>query len=1030
MKVRSMILWSVFILSILFCVFVLPFVLWNRMDSSPLNVWILDKTVPDKVATENKGLLWVLNSEKVISEENGQSREITEIPATDEKPDLIYLAGSAGVQKDDDSSTDNSDSLNGRFDGNEIASLKNHLGGGNTIIGEYGVADSSNKKGLADLFGISWTGWSCRHFTDLTKSIEVSDAIILNYEKNTGEDWKFEGGGYVLVSENDAVIVLMDQKDIEKNGLTLSFNAEYQDEFGVTACFPYDEWFELVKADPSTEMLASFNFDVTNSGKAKLAELGLTTSYSAITRSKNSQYSAYYFAGEFSRMNFSGNLYNYYGFSAFKRSLSGLNDNDQSKFYWGCYVPVIQKSITVMRTPVNKPEAVADSTGIRVSARTSGTSFQVQQNGEWVNFFSKGVNIGSTIPGKWFTEFTCREETYLKWFDQIGEMKANSIRVYTLMPPQFYSALVYYNQKHPDSILWLYQEIWPEENPEGDDYLKEAYNAAYQSEIRNDIDAMHGQITIPERSGRAYGSYTADVSPYIAGYLVGRELEPEEVISTNENHAGFTFNGNYLYTEAEASPTEAWLAMSCDYVLQYEEDQYQWQHPVGIVSWPTLDPAEHDSEWNEAGDKSLQYNDKVSVDINNISTKEKLVSGFFGAYHIYPNYPDFMNNEASYAAYTDEEGSFRYGGYLREFIAGQQKYPMLVAEFGLATGMGNAHENPDGYNHGGVTETAQGEGIVRMMKAMEKEGYAGGLIFEWADEWAKKTWITEPYILPFERNPLWHNAVDPEQNYGIEAMESDQPKSKLHEIEGNGDIEKMTVSADETYLNLVIKLKNNINFDKEKLLIGLDTYDRARGNLKFAEDISVNAATGLEYVIQINGRSDAQLLVQTGYNLTNGRYASDASSGGSFEKMSVLTNKEAITADGTKTDAIYQDLSSLNYGTLENNSYNHWNIEENTISIRIPWTRINVSDPSAMRVIDDTRVIQSPTTDELQTVITDGILASGVLVNKESNEPVASIGLSNTEAFTWETWNVPSYKERLKDSYTIIRDYFRDLDNE
>lgn len=127
----------------------------------------------------------------------------------------------------------------------------------------------------------------------------------------------------------------------------------------------------------------------------------------------------------------------------------------------------------------------------------------------------------------------------------------------------------------------------------------------------------------------------------------------------------------------------------------------------------------------------------------------------------------------SYAPYTDTAGSFRYGGYLQEFIAGHQKYPAIVAEFGLATGSGNAHENPDGYNRGGLTEEAQGTGIVRMMKAIEQEGYAGGIIFEWTDEWAKKTWITEPYIIPYDRNPLWHNAVDPEQNYGIYAMESE-----------------------------------------------------------------------------------------------------------------------------------------------------------------------------------------------------------------------------------------------------------------
>jgi len=148
-------------------------------------------------------------------------------------------------------------------------------------------------------------------------------------------------------------------------------------------------------------------------------------------------------------------------------------------------------------------------------------------------------------------------------------------------------------------------------------------------------------------------------------------------------------------------------------------------HPVAIVSWPTLDVKEHDSEWNKLGNKSLEYNDKVSIDIKNISCEPKMKAGFFGAYHIYPNYPDFMNNESKYNDYQDEQGRLRYGGYLQEFMEGHNKYPALVAEFGLATGMGTAHLSPDGLNHGGLTEEQQGKGIVRMMQAIKREGYAG-----------------------------------------------------------------------------------------------------------------------------------------------------------------------------------------------------------------------------------------------------------------------------------------------------------------
>ncbi len=1051
-KIRRILL-GILLTSILLGIFVLPFLIWNSQTSTPLNIWILDKTVPDATYKDHKGLMWVLNNEKIVLDKTAQpfdydsdyfgvfptsdqAYEVKEIPQTVENPDLIYLADADGVYPADYNGIASDDiyegipqkPLVGGLSAAEITSLKNNLGNGNTIIGEFDIIDSGSQKELEDIFRIRYTGWSGKYFTELKKDKDVPLIIINNYEKMTGKTWDYNGSGLVLVSNNDEVLVLEERKELNKNGVSLSFNGDYAKEFGISGSFIYPQWFDLIKPDPSVEALADLKFDVTEAGGETLNSFGLTTTYAAVTRTVNSQYTAYYFAGDFAQMNFSGSLWNYQGFAQIKRLFSVANPNAETKFYWGCYVPLMQKIINGVKAEPKVVETVIETADTQIAARTLGSGFQVLKDGNWEDFYAEGVNIGSSVPGRWFTEFSYDEALYLKWFDLIGAMNANTIRVYTLLPPQFYAALGYYNEQHPEAKLWLYQEIWPEENPSEGNYLKTDYNTTYQDEIKIDIDALHGKANIPQRQGRAYGTYTVDVSPYIAGYLVGRELEPEEVISTNDKNKGFVFEGNYLYTEANASPTEAWLASSCDFLLQYEEDTYKWQHPVGIVSWPTLDPIEHDSEWNESGNKALQYNDKVSVDINNISTKEKLQSGFFGAYHIYPNYPDFMNNEASYAEYIDEEGSFRYGGYLKEFIFGHQKYPALVAEFGLATGMGNAHENPDGYNHGGLTEEAQGEGIIRMMKAIEKEGYAGSIIFEWTDEWAKKTWITEPYIIPYERNPLWRNVADPEQNYGIYAMESDQLKSSPYNIAGDGVISKMSLGADETYLNIKLDLKQVIDFTAEKLIIGLDTYDRDRGNMKYSEAISTEASTGLEYVIELTGGNEGQILVQPGYNPSSGHYSSTISRDGVYERMSMLINNETITSDGTKIDAVVQDLSQLSFGSLENNSHNQVSISGKTVTIRIPWTRINVTDPSMMRVLDDSRVMLNPASDELQTIITEGILASGVMVRRSDNYPIGTVGLSNQKAFVWENWDVPTYKARLKDSYAMIQKYLKTID--
>jgi len=1037
----------------LIAIFAVPRIFYNKLEATPMNVWIVDKTVPNPDYREHEGLIWLLKSQKIVSPEtNDLYRDdqdyygffpgtkdkytIKDLPQLLENPQLIYLADTYGVYEDDYLASNvegkRSKLLYGGLTDDELVSIKDNLGGGNTIIGEFNIASAptnfANRQTLSEIFRLDWSGWSGRYFQELSKGIEVPTWVVDNYEKQSGKTWDFSGEGFILVNDAERVVVMDMGKDVK--GMSISFGEQYEDEFMIRGDIPYDYWFEFTNPDPSAQVLANYTLELTEAGKAVLNELGLPATFPAIIRSVNSQYTSYYFAGDFADRNANSKWWNFYGFSELKSKITMANKGDNSNFYWKCYVPMMEKIIGDIK---EHQAATKDATkgGLQYNARTSGSNFQIKAGGNWQQFFAKGVNIGSSIPGTWFTEFSDDEAMYLAWLEDIGQMNANCIRVYTLLAPQFYNALAYYNQTHPDDILWLYQEIWPEEKPDGNNYLKDTYNEAYASEIKNVIDAMHGQANIPERKDRAYGIYTSDVSPYIAGYLVGREIEPEEVISTNELNPGFTYNGEYLYCESTATPAEAWLAQSCDYVLSYEAKTYNWQHPVGIVSWPTLDPKEHDSEWNAQGKKDLEYNDRVAIDINHLSVKDTLKAGFFGAYHIYPNYPDFMNNEQAYAAYTDAQGSFRYGGYLEEFISGHKKYPALVAEFGLATGMGNAHSNPDGYNHGGQSEEQQGAGIVRMMKAIKNEGYAGGIIFEWSDEWAKKTWITEPYIIPFERNPLWHNAVDPEQNYGILAMESAGLRSDTYTLTGGDLIKRISLSADETYLHIEIDLQRPLDFTKEKLLIGLDTYGRNKGNLQYSPLIPQTAESGLEFVVNLSGTASSQLLVEPSYNVTKNRYSSQKSDSDVFAKMLFLTNKERVTKSGSVINAIYQDQSKLTYGVQENNSHNNWYIIGTHISLRLPWTRLNFTDPSTMTVLDDKSSVTDPVQDQLKTTVSDGILVSGLVYDMQNQKKLAKLepyANNAKEAFTWESWDVPTYQARLKASYATISDYFASLD--
>lgn len=616
--------------------------------------------------------------------------------------------------------------------------------------------------------------------------------------------------------------------------------------------------------------------------------------------------------------------------------------------------------------------------GYKVAARTGEQLFEVYRQGTWSPLVVKGVNLGTALPGKFFTWFPQDREVYRGWLEAVAALNANTIRLYTLLDPLFYQVFLEYNRlAPPGQELWLLQEIWPEEEVPGDDYFEPGYMAEYREEIRLAIDALHGSADIPGRRGRAYGTYRADVSPYVLGILIGRELEPHEVILTDElNPHQDNYEGEYFQARAGSSATEVWLAKMCDYTLDYAGENYGWQYPVSFVSWPTLDPLDHPAEWNILGDRSLEYNDYAEVDPNHFRPGPGNRAGIFASYHIYPNYPDFMNNEPSYDEYRDEEGIFRYGAYLRDFMAIHPPYPALVAEFGMATGMATAHVHPQGMDHGGMTEREQGEMTVRMMEAILREGYAGGVIFALMDEWVKKTWLTEPFMVPYERNVYWHNALCPEQNYGLVAMEPDRrpflegtpllsqgplPRAPAGAAGDGMGLREIWVDHNEAFLFVRLAL------DREKegapgagvgdggdrpflspgegLLLGLDTLGpgRGTGELPLAGE---QAPGGLEFVILITGEEDGCLLVTSSYNRAALRFSSpvytpgreagagppgegapgtggDTGEGGTalgsgdrerWETVRPLVNRERVSQWGQVFPAIYSNESRLRRG--------------------------------------------------------------------------------------------------------------------
>lgn len=707
-------------------------------------------------------------------------------------------------------------------------------------------------------------------------------------------------------------------------------------------------------------------------------------------------------------------------------------------------------------TPKARVPSVAVIDNTSMTSRTEEKYFEVYNNGVWDKIIINGTNIGSSTPGRWFTEFPADRALYFSWLRDIGEMNLNTIRLYTLFDPAFYQVLKEYNENPNNPTIKVIQEIWPDDFVPGCNFHNSTYKTNYKREVERVIDALHGNLQEPGRAFRAYGNYSADVSPYILGILIGREFEPEEVESTNSKNPDITsFSGNYVRID-QGTPTEVWLAELCDFTQGYSQMAYNWQYPVGFVSWPTLDPLSHPTEQEPKDISAIPaYNDREEIHPDRFYKGSDNIAGFFGAYHIYPNYPDFMNNEPAFANESDDQGSFRYLGYLKDFIEIHPPYPAIVAEFGISTSLNTAHINPDGFHHGGISEDDQGPKIIRMVDGIIDMGYGGSIIFSWADEWAKKTWNTEPYMSPWERHVLWKNAMDPEQNYGILSVEPNHVK-----FTGNSykTIESIEADVDEAFLYLSIDVPG-INWNSFDLNLGIDTVYRDKGETKFPLKDSPTLPSGIEFLLKIKSKEDAKLQVIPTYNRAKFSYYSKKTDKGIFEDINPVVNRERFTLDKRRFPEIRSNQSILIYGEFdpfkENyNSLAHWYYDEITekIVIRLPWMLLGVTDPSkGIVAYDETKYLKDPDSANFLTAYPKCAEETPdySIEDAENMDSWKRLGTTETDGFIfylqwssgsknyyqnkqelymWEHWEKPSYRYRLKTSYNILKEYYGSIE--
>lgn len=671
--------------------------------------------------------------------------------------------------------------------------------------------------------------------------------------------------------------------------------------------------------------------------------------------------------------------------------------------------------------------------------RTKEKKIQHYEAGSWNDFEIKGVNMGNGYPGTFPNDKNITEETYERWFQEIGEMNANTVRVYQLQSPEFYAALSKYNEEHDKKVYLIQTVDFPErimysnEKMFDTDSEEELFTSTCET-----VDALHGdKISFDSESG-SMNFYTYDVSDYVLGYILGIEWDKTFVEYVNvTNKEQKSFDGEYIKSSNQASAFEVFLSKWGEEIVKYESEEYNMQHLLSFGNWAETDPFYNDVQVREPNEV------EVLVDIQHVLASDKLKTGIFVSYNIYPYYPLFLQF-GPYTKYIDDEGNANpYRKYLMELVE-YHSYPMVVSEYGTPTSRSVAHEDLwRDIPHGGLNEEEQAKGIVTLYTDIKKAGCAGSMVFSWQDEWFKRAW-NEMVLSDADGRSSWSNAQSSEQFFGLLSFDPGTEKdavypdgkvkdwSKDDEVVKNGST-KVSVKQDEKYLHILVEglnQKEGADYISLALDITPNSGRYEAGKVSFEQP--------MDFIIKIGKDGNSALYVDEEYdtltysgfgvyydNTICGMEKLDKAVSGLATKLPYSSQFSVVSRGDNRTYGMVSTETEINeVGILKEGNGNpksasfdsnaDYCLGEDLVEIRIPWQLLNFTDPSRAMVIDDLQ----KTNMEIKNLEIEEIHIAPYFENET--------GKIKSGTYEIRTWDEPVWHERLKESYYMLQKAFEE----
>ena len=350
---------------------------WTFQSKKPMNIILVDKTVPNIERLHHKSFSWILTNERFVKKEKKTSYSfrkdyygfypqrplrdhkwdrndyrLTDLINLADNNDAVYFADTYGVFFNDwyrgINKSRKSRKLYGGLNNNDFLLIKEMKDRNKLIIMEYNSFDyptaAFESVRTQEKLGITFSGWTGKYFSTLdTTGPDFPIWMTAMYRKEHKKPWTFSKPGIVILREKN-IMVLEEGVHLKNAMPQIITDAEYTQKYGVAEAVPFDQWFDIIDPLQNT-VISNYKIETTAVGDTLLSVYNLTNMFPAVTQESVTK-TVFYFSGDFASSDVPYWISRFKGVEKLKGILYSEKPEDPRRFFWLYYRPLVNGIFT------------------------------------------------------------------------------------------------------------------------------------------------------------------------------------------------------------------------------------------------------------------------------------------------------------------------------------------------------------------------------------------------------------------------------------------------------------------------------------------------------------------------------------------------------------------------------------------------------------------------------------------------------------------------------------------------------------